>query len=113
VDPSRPSPQFLLAVGTSPPSAYAMTREMPVIGSGSVSVKSQCRDQALHFFVGLAATLPAVWGHYWAGPVLVGLAREIEQMVNKGDWDWGLGRSLDMVFWALAGLAVQIVGWIV
>lgn len=70
--------------------------------------RNQILDQAAHFFLGPLCVAPALFDQFWACPVLMGLAREVEQMVNKGDWDWGWGRSVDMIFWALGGVVLQV-----
>jgi hypothetical protein len=60
--------------------------------------------------------LPALLGYPIGTALAVGLLREVAQMQQKKKdlghpWDWGWGRTRDMLGWTLGGVILQGVYW--
>ncbi|NIR03649.1 MAG: hypothetical protein GTN78_26225 [Gemmatimonadales bacterium] len=69
-------------------------------------------DDFWHTLGGILVPLPALLGWPIFTAVAVGLLREIAQMQQKKKdlghpWDWGLGRTIDMIGWLLGGIILQ------
>jgi hypothetical protein len=74
-------------------------------------------SQLAHLALGFAIPATAITGHYWATAYLICLVREHAQMQQKKrdlghPWDWGRGRTVDLIFWTLGGLVLSIWRWI-
>ena len=73
-------------------------------------------DQIAHVVAGFLVLWPAAHGHYWMSATLIGVVREVTQMEDRRifeghPWDWGWGRTTDVFFWFLGGLALEVVTW--
>jgi len=73
-------------------------------------------DDVAHFAGAALFPVPAVLGWPVVSAILYGLLREHAQMQQKKkdlghSWDWGWGRTRDMLGWLAGGALIQGVYW--
>lgn len=78
-----------------------------------MSLKTEIRDQSLHFSIGFAITaVLSLFIPIWAAALAVIIGAVIREKLQHRDkkwWQLGNGSMLDLLFWALGtGLAVGL-----